>query len=87
MLISQPHDISIAVGFVHIITTSSSVLLFSGPGQSQDLKIAKHPTLCQGFFYRFFLQLENTFELNRLFYRKKQNTLVPPLGSIFLLQR
>ena len=87
MLISQPHDISIAVGFVHIITTSSSVLLFSEPGQSQDLQGAKHPTLCQGFFHRFFLPLENTFELSRLFYKKKQNTLVPPLGSIFFLQR
>ena len=73
MLISQPHDISIAVGFVHIITTSSSVLLFSGPGQSQEVQGAKHPTLCQGFFHRFFTT-EKYFRIKSTVLQKKSKT-------------
>ena len=65
MLISQPHDISIAVGFVHIFTTSSSVYYFR-TWHSQELYVAKDPTLCQAFFPGVFLPQKKICEFDRL---------------------
>ena len=65
MLISQPHDISIAVGFVHIVTTSSSVCYFPELARARAVKLQNIRLYVKPFFW-FLLPLQNTCAFNQL---------------------